>query len=73
MSKLHEALELLKYSIENLEGSVSVVEEKLGGYQHDMFGQPSNENDASSASNVEVLAQRLDTAIEKVERILREA
>lgn len=79
MSKIRQSLERLHQSLGRLENNISTVENKIAEYQHDMFSQasnaPSNQNDLgeSSGANAQILAQRLDTAIEKVERILQEA
>ena len=45
----------------------------LKSEQRDMFASaPSNENGQTSAVSGELIAQRLDSAIEKVEKLLEE-
>lgn len=73
VSALHAALENLQRSVRNLEKSVVVMEQSRLGEQRDMFGQPQNGNEASLGKvSTEIIAQRLDRAIEKVEGILLE-
>ncbi len=71
MSAIHSALENLHTVIGNLERSVDTLEMTRVGEQRDMFQQPSNENGLDKAKGV-MIAQRLDSAIEKVERLLKE-
>jgi len=76
MSRIRQSLERLNASLGRLEGNISTVEAKLKEYQHDMFAAVSNQNQSlgdSTSANAQILSQRLDTAIEKVERILQEA
>jgi hypothetical protein len=73
VSALHAALENLQRSVRNLEKSVVVMEQARLGEQRDMFGKALNEADAKLGKvSTEIIAQRLDKAIEKVEGILME-
>lgn len=76
MSRIRQSLERLHQSIGRLETNISSVEDKIAEFQHDMFANASNQNEQlgeNTGANAQILAQRLDTAIEKVERILQEA
>lgn len=73
MSALHAALENLQRSVRNLEKSVIVMEQSRMGEQRDMFGQSQGGPDAALGKvSSEIIAQRLNNAIEKVESILLE-
>ncbi len=76
MSAIRQALEQLNGSLQNLENSVGGFEQSMAGAQRDMFGgpdvpahQPSNQNDL----DINLMAKRLDNAIDKVEEILSES
>lgn len=71
MSAVRYALENLHAVIGNLERSVEGLENSRLGEQRDMFQMASNENGLDKAKG-EAIAQRLDSAIEKVEKILKE-
>lgn len=71
MSAIHAAMENLQQVVRNLEKSVIILEKNRLGEQRDMFAQASNENAVGSISS-ELIAQRLDNAIQKVERLLNE-
>lgn len=70
MSAIRQALAKLDGAVGKLEGSMGGLEQALAGQQRDMFGNTSNENAPIDAA---VVAQRLDTAIEKVEGLLKTA
>lgn len=70
MSAVEQALLKLNQVVGKLETSVSTVEVTLKGQQRDMFGAPTN--GASANVNPEIVAQKLDTAIETLETVLSE-
>lgn len=71
MSAIRSALENLNSIIGELESSVDTLEMTRKGEQRDMFASaPSNENGKSSGVSGEAIAKRLDSAIEKVEKLL---
>lgn len=73
MSAIQSALQNLNSVIGQLEHSVETMEMARRGEQRDMFASaPSNENGQASAVSGELIAQRLDSAIEKVEKLLDE-
>ena len=73
MSAIRSALQNLNSIIDELEHSVEAMEMARKGEQRDMFASsPSNENGKSSSVSGEVIAKRLDSAIEKVEKLLGE-
>ncbi len=73
MSAIRTSLQRLTAALGNLETSVDQLETSVTGVQRDMFATgPSNENGAkaSGSENKKVIADRLDNAIEKVEKLL---
>jgi len=71
VSAIRSALENLNSIIGELESSVDTMEMTRKGEQRDMFASsPSNENGKSSGVSGEAIAKRLDSAIEKVEKLL---
>ncbi len=70
MSAVEQALLKLNQVVGKLETSVSTVEVTLKGQQRDMFGTPTNKTGANV--NPEIVAQKLDSAIETLESVLRE-
>lgn len=73
VSAIRSALENLHSVIGHLEHSVETMEMTRKGEQRDMFASsPSNENGQNSGVSGEVIAKRLDSAIEKVEKLLGE-
>lgn len=64
MSAIRQALAKLDNAVGKLEGSTNGFESSLEARQQDMFGGP-NVNPA-------FVAQKLDSAIEKVEAVLKE-
>ena len=73
MSAIKHALNKLDSSLRKLEGSMNGLEKQMAGKQRDMFAAapPSNQN--THGANSQILTQRLDRAIEKVETILKES
>lgn len=71
MSAIRNALESLQQSVRGLEKSVIILEKTRVGEQRDMFAQSSGEGVIGAVSS-ELIAQRLDNAIEKVEQLLQE-
>lgn len=70
MSAIQGSLQNLQKVIKKLEKSMIEFEQKRIGEQRDMFAMSENaQNGAGSFSN-ELIAKRLDSAIEKVEKIL---
>ena len=77
MSAIKHALAKLDDVVERLEGSMDGLEESLAGEQRDMFASPSNQNTSAKKNghgsiDGAILAKRLDSAIKKVETILKE-
>lgn len=77
MSSVRQALLKLDLAVNKLENSLESLETSTPvGQQRDMFGAPaSNQNTGKGKNNVvsaPVLARRLDSAIEKVELLLKE-
>jgi len=73
VSAIRSALQNLNSIIGELEHSVETMELARKGEQRDMFASsPSNENGKSSGVSGEAIAKRLDSAIEKVEKLLGE-
>ena len=73
MTALAQALQKLNGSLNNLEAKVNGLETNLSGSQRDMFGHPEAVNENGTNIDPAVVAQRLDIAIEKVEKVLQEA
>lgn len=71
---LKNALMSLDEAVVKLESMVPVVEGKLRGAQRDLFAgdMPPVEASNDSMLDVDVIAGRLDAAIEKVETLLAE-
>jgi uncharacterized protein YjaG (DUF416 family) len=71
---LKNALINLDNAVANLEEAIPVAEGKLKGAQRDLFAGDMPPVDASNDSSldVDVIAGRLDAAIEKVETLLAE-
>ena len=76
MSLVRHALQRLGGVVGDLEGSVAGLEQVLSGEQRDMFSSPSNENLSDDPPVFFAVgaaaAQRVDRAIEGVEKLLRE-
>lgn len=73
MSAILDALVKLEQSIGTLEGAAAQVETALAGQQRDMFGgaAPSPAN-ANGSVDLNLVADKLDSAIENVEKVLQE-
>ncbi len=66
----------VRQALQKLEGSVSGLEKVLHGEQPDMFTPPSNENAVKAATTkvdpkAQLVAKKIDHAIEKVEALLQ--
>lgn len=61
----------LNESLEILEGAFERQQKKPKVPQHDLFGAASNRN--SQSGDVKIFAKRLDSAIDKVEKLLKES
>ena len=73
MSQVTRALSRLGRVVTNLEGVASGLEASLSGQQRDMFAAPvSASNTNTSDIDKELVAKKLDLAIEKIEEILDE-
>lgn len=75
MSAIIEALKKLDQSIGKLESNATTLETALAGQQRDMFpDNASNENSESTGTSItkDEIADRLDQAIETVEKLLKE-
>lgn len=73
MSVVRSSIENLHSAIVKLENAVNVMEETRVGEQPDMFSvSPSNENGSDKVIDGSIIARRLDTAIERVEKLLRD-
>lgn len=77
MSAVRQAIARLSHAVDNLEYSVDHIEQTLTGKQRDMFSMPlparvpervANNN----VLNAELVAQKLDRAIEQIEKALKE-
>lgn len=75
MSVIHTALQRLHASIGNLENAMDGYEDTvIAGQQRDMFAEVSNQNEQKVRVLTEkndMIAERLDDAIERVEKILQ--
>ncbi len=76
---IQTSLTQLGRAVENLETSVSVAEVNIDATvkaakssQHELFSAPSKATSNSNGIDPKILAGRLDSAIEKVEQILRQ-
>jgi hypothetical protein len=67
VSLIDRSLYRLDMSVRKLEGSMRVVERAFAGQQRDMFSVPEPANNDGA-----LIAKRLDSAIEKVEALLKE-
>ena len=74
VSQVAQALSKLSQVVGKLEGSVNVLETSLAGEQRDMFGasNASNNNAVQNGVDTELVAQKIDLAIEKIEDVLSE-
>ena len=72
MRSIRSSLENLLHAVNNLEQAAEQIEASQQGHQRDMFLSASNENKATQQQN-DAIAQRLDMAIERVERLLGES
>ena len=61
----------LNESLEQLEGAFEKRQKKPKAPQHDLFGVVSNKN--NQGGDVKLFAKRLDSAIDKVEKLLKES
>lgn len=68
MSAVEQALLKLNQVVGKLETSASTVEITMQGQQRDMFGSSS----PSNGVNPQIVAQKLDSAIETIETVLNE-
>ena len=78
MSAIKSALIKMNTAIDRLDGAVGGIEETLAGQQRDMFVSNNANQNGGAATNGHavdsaVLAQKLDSAIGKVEEILKES
>lgn len=71
MNSIKQALERLNGSINTLEFNVELAVAHSSGQQGDMFSAPSKP--APSNQNSAAVAQRLDNAIDAVEKLLKGA
>lgn len=71
---IKNALTSLNEQIDKMEDQVAKYENLLEGSQRDLFGAPilSAANDAEGSVNAKKIADKLDKAINKVEKILKE-
>lgn len=76
MSAVRQAITRLSRAVDHLESSVGHVEQALVGKQRDMFSSPSvrvPEVPANgNALDADLVAQKLDSAIERIEKALKE-
>jgi regulatory protein YycH of two-component signal transduction system YycFG len=70
MSAIQASLQNLQKVIKNLEKSMVQFEQKRIGEQRDMFAVSEGGKDGAGSFSNELIAKRLDSAIEKVEKIL---
>lgn len=87
MSSITSALELLDQSIQKLDGAVGSLEQQLQGQQRDMFDEGADTKNGQNSQDVSVVANdqsdkklpkklvvsKIDSAIEKVEKLLAQA
>lgn len=69
MSAVEQALLKLNQKVGQLETTLTALESGMAGQQRDMFGAVPQ---SGSNINPEIVAQRLDTAIETIEGVLGE-
>ncbi len=75
MSAVRQAIARLNHALDNLEGSVGHIEQALTGKQRDMFSAPAQKPERVANSNVinaDLVAQKLDDAIGRIEQALKE-
>lgn len=75
MSAVRQAIAILSRAVDNLESSVGHVEQALTGKQRDMFAMPARAPEGVANSNdldAELVARKLDSAIERIEQALKE-
>ena len=72
MSEVARALSNLSQIVGQLEGSVYELETSMSGQQRDMFGEKVANSNAQTNIDTELVAQKLDLAIEKIEDVLEE-
>ena len=73
MSALRDALESLNLAILKLEDTAETIEASRRGEQRDMFSAPATSNQNAPGFPSAVVAKRLDSAIEKVEKLLKDS
>ena len=66
MSAIRQALAKLDSAVGKLEGSTNTLETSIEARQQDMFGS------ANGSVSPAIVAQKLDSAIQKVESVLKE-
>ncbi len=71
MSAIRQALAKLDNAVGKLEGSINSYDQSVEGRQTDMFGGAAISNENANV-NAAFVAQKLDSAIQKVEHILKE-
>ena len=71
MSAIHNALQNLNHVVVKLESAIEGIEQERAGEQREMFLSASNENDQKVVDGQDI-ARRLDSAIEKVEKLLQD-
>ncbi len=69
MSDIKQAISRLKSSVSRLEISMSNLECAMAGKQRDMFAEPAKASNGH-LFDTNVISQRLDKAIKKVEELL---
>ncbi len=72
MSVILKVVSKLENSVSKLEDSVMSLEGTVAGQQRDMFTKPAKVANGSNGMQGAIMAQRLDQAIEKVEKLLSE-
>lgn len=72
IENIKSALTYLNERIDTLEAQVSGYEEMVAGQQRDLFGKPIVSAANDSKVDVKKVTQKLDQAIDKVEKILKE-
>lgn len=74
MSAIQQAISKLNRAIGNLEGSVHHVEASMKGQQRDMFAAPAPAKPVANSNSLdpELVASRLDNAINAIEKVLKE-
>ncbi len=72
MSAVQQALSKLTNAIGSLETSLDTFEGNLKGKQRDMFAAPAKPAKVANM-NSELVAEKLDNAIAKIEAVLKEA